>query len=608
MLRRTLQSALLAALLLATHLVTLTLYLNPELPAGQEWRSLVVALLLPYTALAWPAFGLLTLLLAMLRFWPPGVKRPVRALPWFTSLLLSALLVSCALYVWNLWSYRYAIALASVRGLTAAAVCLGLAALTLLAVCFDTLLFPYRSRRISGALVKLIFVLSLALPLLLRPRPPAPPASPMALATEPVVAARRMILLGVDGLGPEWVQASVTRGTAPALARLLRRGASGPLATIRPTEGPPVWATIFTGRYPRDHGVKSFGGYRLMGSSCTYELLPTGALVRWLERAGLVTREPLSAASRRKPALWNALNAFGVRTGIVRFWGTHPPEHVQGFMLSHLFHLLRDQPSRVGETLYPPDLLAEVRARAIDPAQVEQTLLDQYVDKQAPPARDAAARERELVVRGLAPDMTYERAGAALRAAYDPPFYANYFYGFDVLGHSFLRYAQPEQFGNVTAGEARRYGKVLDRYTSWVDEVIGRFAAGLRRGEVLLVVSGYGMHPTPLWRRALSGVTGGEAPAGMHSDAPDGFILAVGDGIRAGATFERASILDVAPTILYLMGLPVGRDMEGRVATEILDPAFAADAPVTFIPSYESLAVTPAAATAVGTTPTEEEP
>jgi hypothetical protein len=43
------------------------------------------------------------------------------------------------------------------------------------------------------------------------------------------------------------------------------------------------------------------------------------------------------------------------------------------------------------------------------------------------------------------------------------------------------------------------------------------------------------------------------------------------------------------------MGLPVGRDMEGRVLTEILEPDFASEHPVTFIPSYESLAVTPAA-------------
>jgi hypothetical protein len=53
-------------------------------------------------------------------------------------------------------------------------------------------------------------------------------------------------------------------------------------------------------------------------------------------------------------------------------------------------------------------------------------------------------------------------------------------------------------------------------------------------------------------------------------------------------------VLDLAPTMLYLMGLPVARDMEGRVLTEMVDEAFARAHPVTFIPSYESLAVTAA--------------
>jgi len=49
----------------------------------------------------------------------------------------------------------------------------------------------------------------------------------------------------------------------------------------------------------------------------------------------------------------------------------------------------------------------------------------------------------------------------------------------------------------------------------------------------------------------------------------------------------------VTPTILYLMGLPVARDMEGRVLTEIVDEGFTRAHPVTFIPSYQSLADTP---------------
>src|SRR5262249_57139498 len=90
------------------------------------------------------------------------------------------------------------------------------------------------------------------------------------------------------------------------------------------------------------------------------------------------------------------------------------------------------------------------------------------------------------------------------------------------------------------------------------------------------------------------GLVGGAGAGGTDEGAPDGYLLAVGDGIRAEARLDRASVLDLAPTILYLFGLPVARDMEGRVLTEILDEDFALRHPVTFIPSYESLAITPA--------------
>jgi len=169
------------------------------------------------------------------------------------------------------------------------------------------------------------------------------------------------------------------------------------------------------------------------------------------------------------------------------------------------------------------------------------------------------------------------------------------FHGYDAAGHAFYRYAHPEAFGDVSPEAARRYGPVLTRYAS----LLGQWVAGLERGlgpdDVLIVVSGHGLQPTPLWRRLVGVLTGTDVGAATHATAPAGLFLAVGGGIRPGSAPRGASVLDVTPTLLYLMGLPVGRDMEGRVLTEILEPAFAREHPVTFIPSYESLAVAPAA-------------
>ena len=592
--KRTLLSVILAAALLAAELVLLTSLLNPAVSLKADGLALAVALFLPYLVLSTLAFSLLVLMAAAIRFWPKTARPPIEGLPWFTPLALVATTTAGLLFWHNLLSYRHSIPVENLRALVACALSLGGAALLLLAVGIDALLFPLRGRGLSAPLVVLAAASGVVVPLAVRPAP-RPSERPVPLATETVAPVRRVILVGVDGLGPEQVRHGVARGNLPSFARLLKRGASGPLATLRPTEGPPIWTTIVTGCLPRNHGVKSFATYRLRGSDSVFELLPKGALVALLERAGLVSRSPVTAASRKRRALWNALNAFGVSTGVVRFWGTYPPEHVRGFMLSHYFHLLRGDPQRAGESLYPPDLLAEVSARAVEPADVDAATIAQFVDLSAEAPGDRIPWRRDLVERALAPDLTYQRAGSVLRAAYDPAFFGTYFYGLDVVGHGFLRFALPERFGDVRPEEVRRYGKVLDRYTAQLGQWLGDLAQGLRPGEILLVVSGYGMEPVPLWRRLLAGLGGDPATSGTHEGAPDGFLMAVGDGVRPGAALGSASVLDVAPTVLYLMGLPVARDMEGRVLTEIVEEDFTRAHPVTFVPSYESLAVAPVA-------------
>jgi predicted AlkP superfamily phosphohydrolase/phosphomutase len=583
---RTLQSAALAASVPAASVVVLTLYLNPALRVGREAPALFVSLFLPDLLALTAAFLLLALVGNALR-WPFVPRPPLPSLPWFTSFALLAVTASAALYWLNVLEYRHSIPVEFLRALSLAAVAVSAGALVLIAVGVDAALFPSRERSPAAAIVILAPALCVAVPLALRPVPAAP-AHPAPLNTEPIAPARRIVLVGVDGLSPTVLRESLARGGAPTFARLLKRGAHGPLATLRPTEGPPLWTTVVTGRLPRDHGVKSFATYRLRGSATPFELLPKGAFVSWLERAKLLTTAPVTSASRRRRAVWNILNAFGVPAGVVRLWGTYPAERVQGFMLSHYFHLLRDDPTRREGALFPGELLAEVSARAVRPEEIDPDFLAEFVDTSA--GGDDFPWRRELVERALSPDLTYQRAGAVLRRAYDPPFFATYVYGMDVVGHAFYRYAHPERFGDVDDEQARRYGRVFDRYLELVAQWIGEIERSLREDEVLVVVSTYGMEAQPLWRRLVDAPFGA-LRSGTHSGAPDGLLLAMGSGIRPGATVTRASLLDVLPTLLYMAGLPLGRDMEGRALTEIVDDAFSGAHPLTYIPSYESLAV-----------------
>jgi hypothetical protein len=589
MIRKTFASAALAAGMLAGDLVVLTLFLNPSLEPRAEILALVLSIFLPAFLAGTLGLLVVALLATLVRFWPRATRPPVEGRPWFTTLMFVACAAAAALFWQSLLGYRHSIPLDFLRGLFGSAVAITGAAAVLLAVVLDSLLFPLRSRSIPAVLAVLSPAAAIAVPLALLPRASEGPR-PVPVATEVVVPTRRIRLIGIDGIGPADLRRGMDEDQLPGFARARKRGAFGALATLRPTEAPPIWTTILTGRLPRDHGVKSFVTYRLLGSPTSYELLPKGALVSLLERSGLVTTEAVTSAARRRRSLWEAMNAFGISTGLVRMWGTHPAQKARGFMLSPYFHLLADGP-RAAESVAPVELLEQARARVVHPGEIDRGLVSRFLEPPAPGA-PLPRPVRILLEEALAPDLTYRRAGDLLREAYDPSFFATYVYGLDVVGHSFLRFAEPDRFGNVKAAEVREYGRVLPAYRAFVDQSVGEAVQAVRPGEVLFVVSGFGMEPMPLWRRLLVGLLGGDPPSGTHAEAPDGFLLAMGDGIRPGALVENATVLDVAPTILYLAGLPVGRDMEGRVLTEIFDDDFVRGHPVTFIPSYESLAVT----------------
>ena len=61
-------------------------------------------------------------------------------------------------------------------------------------------------------------------------------------------------------------------------------------------------------------------------------------------------------------------------------------------------------------------------------------------------------------------------------------------------------------------------------------------------------------------------------PTGDHR--MEGVLIASGPGVRPGATLDTsANLLDIAPTVLNLLGVPVPSDMDGRVLAELFDQA-----------------------------------
>ena len=116
--------------------------------------------------------------------------------------------------------------------------------------------------------------------------------------------------------------------------------------------------------------------------------------------------------------------------------------------------------------------------------------------------------------------------------------------------------------------------------------MIGRAIEEIGPEGLLLVVSGYGMEPLSLGKRIIERMIGDPEVNGTHESAPDGFLMAYGASVTS-RRLPRASVVDVVPTLLYFLGLPIGRDMDGFARTDVFRRDFTEGRPLTFIPTYD---------------------
>jgi hypothetical protein len=95
------------------------------------------------------------------------------------------------------------------------------------------------------------------------------------------------------------------------------------------------------------------------------------------------------------------------------------------------------------------------------------------------------------------------------------------------------------------------------------------------------------MEPLGLGKRLLEKVIGDPDLSGTHEGAPDGFLMAYGASVTRGRLVARGSVVDLVPTMLYFLGLPIGRDMDGYARTDLFQRTYTDGQPITFIPTYD---------------------
>jgi len=579
---RMLSNSTAAAALATAYVIALVLHLNPNLPLHpSRFAPLLATVGLYYIVHLTVIFYILLVLRQLLArevFSPAWIS--VDVLTWLSAMAAAA---GAALMWRNLVAFSLVLDDGTVSALFASTVVLTVTAVLCLLLALFRRKAP-EARAVWAPLFVLIVLSSVAAPLALRGRgvPPLLEARPLDAPFDRPrpEAAGRVIVIAIDGASLDLISSASAEGRLPNFGRILDAGAVRHLATLHPTSPEAVWAAVATGKLPQKNGVRSSGIYQLAGSGGALQLLPDYCFAHGLERFGFLVEQGHTSATFRTRTLWSILSTEGFTVGVVGWPLTQPAPVVRGYVVGDTYHRTAftvsglDDPSAI----YPPELQLDILAA------IEEKVND------ASPVVTASLGAAGLDARSDGPartDRVYDRIAQAMSRARPAQVTLTRYQSLDPIGHYFLRYAQPSDFGDVTEEERRRLGSVLERHYSMIDDAIGRAMAGLGPEDLLIVVSGYGMEPLGLGKRLIERLIGDPEISGTHEAAPDGFLLAYGASVARGREQARASVVDVTPTILYYLGLPLGRDMDGYARTDVFQRSFTEQRPITFIPTYD---------------------
>ncbi len=148
--------------------------------------------------------------------------------------------------------------------------------------------------------------------------------------------AKRVIIVGLDGMDPEVTREMLEAGKLPNFKRIAEAGSFGELATTCPAISPVAWSTFSTGVDPSKHGIFDF----LAPDRQRYGLRLSSTDVRAPRRMlrlgpyDIPLTKPSIRAMRKAVTWWNVLARHGVRSHIIRVPITYPPEKFDGAMLS----------------------------------------------------------------------------------------------------------------------------------------------------------------------------------------------------------------------------------------------------------------------------------
>ncbi len=388
----------------------------------------------------------------------------------------------------------------------------------------------------------------------------------------------RAVVIGIDGADWKVIDQLAAEGGMPHLAGLRERGAWARIETLNDISlSPVIWTSVATGKTAAKHGITWFMVDQ-----------PDG------------TRVPVRSTNRRTRAIWNLLAESGLTPGVLGWWATYPAEDVgAGTIVSDAlgFHGF-GATARGGDDrqkTHPNTLFGAMDAlvpteQQITPAFVRRFVHIEEADYRAEmfdPARFPRydpSNPIHLFQKYAVTAQGYTAIAELLLAERSFDLFLMYFEQVDSFSHLFMKCAPPK-LAWVDQEGFDRYRDVVREWYGYQDELLGRVLAKIDLSTTaVLVLSDHGFKSGE--RRIRSEETVDVRKAHLDHEA-QGIFVAAGPHLRRGVEISGIAVLDVTPTLLHYLGLPVAKDMDGKVVEGILEPDFIARHPIRYVQTYE---------------------
>lgn len=359
----------------------------------------------------------------------------------------------------------------------------------------------------------------------------------------------KTLLIGWDAADWKVIWPLLAKGQMPALKKMIEKGVYGNMSTMNPPYSPMLWSTVATGKTPDKHGVLGF-----------LEIRPD-----------LNGVQPVTVNSRKSRALWNIFHNQGLKSNLIGWWPSFPAEPINGIVVSDKFQkvnkdIRKKSPIPKG-SVHPENYLNDIRDLRMFPQEVTESHILPFIPK----ANNINTKESKSLItfsKILAENVSVHCAATHAMRNSDWDFMAVYYDAIDHFCHAFMKF-YPPKLEDIPEDKYEIYKDVVSSAYRFQDMMLERMMDLAGEDTTIIVMSDHGYESGN--KRILKMPKYQAAPALEHRQF--GIFVASGPKIKKNQKVFGLGLIDVAPTILHLHNLPIGNDMDGKVALDIfIDP------------------------------------